>query len=113
MAGNFLKLYLSETCSIGEVIMVSRSGDWYVGRMVNTEVRVYSTEGGESEVASCGTISGSFLLTRCCIKEGGGNCFGTVVSPHPLKYIILRSSCAARCLFQPLATHKPDVCLKT
>ena len=63
MAGNFLKLYLSETYSIGLVIMVSRgmSSAKMVERMVNTEVRVYSTEGEETELASCGTITGNFL----------------------------------------------------
>ncbi|KAL5268742.1 hypothetical protein ACHWQZ_G002552 [Mnemiopsis leidyi] len=60
VAGNFLKLYLSETYSIGLVIMVSRgmSSAKMVERMVNTEVRVYSTEGEETELASCGTITG-------------------------------------------------------
>ena len=38
--------------------MVSRGADRFTGRMVNTEVRVYSTEGGEIEVASCGKITG-------------------------------------------------------
>ena len=63
VAGNFLKLYLSETYSIGLVIMVSRgmSSAKMVERMVNTEVRVYSTEGEETELASCGTITGNFL----------------------------------------------------
>ena len=56
LTGNVLKLYLSQAYSIGEVIMVSRVG--FPHRMVNTEVKVYSTVGGEVELASCGTISG-------------------------------------------------------
>ena len=63
VAGNFLKLYLSDdTYSIGKVILVSRIYDNFAQRMVNTEVRVYSTDGGETEVASCGTITGKFLI---------------------------------------------------
>jgi hypothetical protein len=57
VAGNFLKLYLSRGYRIGEVRMISRPGD-YTTRMVNTEIRVYSTETGETEVASCGKITG-------------------------------------------------------
>ncbi|KAL5268743.1 hypothetical protein ACHWQZ_G002553 [Mnemiopsis leidyi] len=60
VAGNFLKLYLSHTYSIGEVILVNRkyvNGYYSQERLINTEVRVYSTEGGEKEVASCGTIT--------------------------------------------------------
>lgn len=56
MTGYFLKLYLSQAYSIEEVIMVSRFG--FPHRMVNTEVRVYSTVGKEVELASCGTITG-------------------------------------------------------
>ena len=63
VAGNFLKLYLSDTYSIGEVFMVSRSRNGYRDRFMNTEMRVYSTEGGEVEVASCGTITGNFFGT--------------------------------------------------
>ena len=60
VAGNFLKLFLSETFSIGEVIVVCRKSDYngIADRMLNTELRVYSTEGGETQVASCGTITG-------------------------------------------------------
>ena len=58
MAGNFLKLFLPQAYSIGNVIMVSREGWVFVERMVNTEVRVYSTVGGENDIASCGTITG-------------------------------------------------------
>ena len=61
MAGNFLKLYLSKAYSIGEVKMISRPKDDnhdYTDRMVNTEVRVYTTESGENEVTSCGKITG-------------------------------------------------------
>ena len=60
--GNFLKLYLSQMSSIWEVIMVSRDGDTFRDRFMNTEVRVHSTEGGETEVASCGTITGNMLF---------------------------------------------------
>ena len=59
VAGNFLKLYLSQAYSIGQVKMTSRRGLHYVKRMVNTEVRVYSTVSGETEVTSCGKISGA------------------------------------------------------
>ena len=59
VAGNFLKLYLSQTYSIWEVIIVSRLGWQFEGRMMNTEVRLYLTEGGQIEVASCGIISGN------------------------------------------------------
>ena len=59
VAGNFLKLYLSRAFSIGQVNMTSRRGLHYVMSMVNTEVRVYSTVSGETEVASCGKITGS------------------------------------------------------
>ena len=58
MAGNFLKLYLSKAYSIGNVIMFSRPGKAYAERMENTEVRVYSTVGGENNLASCGKITG-------------------------------------------------------
>ena len=58
MAGNFLKLYLSRAFRIGKVIMITRSGSWFVERMVNTEVMVYSTVGGENKLASCGKITG-------------------------------------------------------
>ena len=58
VAGNFLKLYFSNAYSIGEVIIVSRASHQFTERMVNTEVRVYSTVGGEIELASCGTITG-------------------------------------------------------
>ena len=58
MAGNFLKLYLSQAHSIAEVKMISRNAPWYVERLMNTEVRVYSTDDGEIEIASCGKITG-------------------------------------------------------
>ena len=58
VAGNFLKLYLSQAYSITTVKMTSRLGLGFVTRMVNTEVRVYTTEGGETEVTSCGKITG-------------------------------------------------------
>ena len=58
VAGNFLKLYLSRVDEITTVKMTSRAGHGVVARMVNTEVRVYTTEGGETEVASCGKITG-------------------------------------------------------
>ena len=58
VAGNFLKLYLSQAYSIGQVNIISRAGLEYVKRMVNTEVRVYSTVGEENELASCGKITG-------------------------------------------------------
>ena len=61
LAGNFLKLYLLRTSSIGEVFMVSRDGDLFRDRFMNTEVRVYS---GETEVASCGTITGNFQFNN-------------------------------------------------
>ena len=38
--------------------MVSREGWVFVERMVNTEVRVYSTVGGQNDLASCGKITG-------------------------------------------------------
>ena len=71
VAGNFLKLYLSQAYSIGQVEMTSRRGHRYDERMVNTEVRVYSTVSGETEVASCGKITGasdSKLSSSCYIK---------------------------------------------
>ena len=61
MAGNFLKLYLSNVYSIGEVEMVSRVNGAnlkYRPRMLNTEAKVYSTVDGETEVGSCGIITG-------------------------------------------------------
>ena len=58
VAGNYLKLYLFQADKITEVKMTSRPGRGFVLRMVNTEVRVYSTENGEREVASCGRITG-------------------------------------------------------
>ena len=54
LAGNFLKLYLSQAEGIGAVILISRKDEWYVERMVDTEVKVYL---GDNEVASCGTIT--------------------------------------------------------
>ena len=61
VAGNFLKLYLSKAYSIGEVKMTSRDGNSFYNRIVNTEVRVYSTGNGEMEVASCGKITGKSM----------------------------------------------------
>ena len=58
VAGNFLKLYLSQAYSIGQVKMTSRAGFSFVKKIVNTEVRVYSTVGEENELASCGKITG-------------------------------------------------------
>ena len=59
VAGNFLKLYLSRTYSIGEVKMVCRYGNGFAERIKNTEVRVYSTKNVETEVSSCGKITGN------------------------------------------------------
>ena len=42
--------------------MVIRSGYAYETRMRNTEVRVYSTEGGEREVTNCGIINGIYFF---------------------------------------------------
>ena len=38
--------------------MIHRKNLEYAGRIVNTEVRVYSTAGGEEEITSCGKITG-------------------------------------------------------
>ena len=79
LANNFLKLYLTQTFSIGKVIMVSREGWPYAERMVNTEVRVYSTVGGENELASCGKITGKSSLQKTdstrqlCVAFLGGS----------------------------------------
>ena len=62
IAGNFLKLYLSQAYSIGDVIMFSRKGDLMNNRMINTEVRVFSTYSGENALTSCGKITGKNLL---------------------------------------------------
>ena len=56
VAGNFLKLYLSRAYSITEVRATSRIG--MEDRMANTEGKVYSTTKDETEVASCGKITG-------------------------------------------------------
>ena len=78
MAGNFLKLYLSNVYSIGEVEMVSRVNGAnlkYRPRMLNTEAKVYSTVDGETEIGSCGIITGRsdyiyyFRLIINCKKE--------------------------------------------
>ena len=63
MAGNFLKLYLSKSYSIGKVIIISREGISFSKKMNNTEVRVYSTVGGENELKSCGKITGAVAYT--------------------------------------------------
>ena len=72
VAGNFLKLYLSRTYSIGEVKMVSRVGNVYAERMKNTEVRVYSTKNIETEVSSCGIVTGNefyiVLFVKCLLS---------------------------------------------
>ena len=60
VAGNFLKLYLTETSSIWDVIVVGRNQ--FLQRMNNTEVIVYSTVDGETEVANCGKITGNSEL---------------------------------------------------
>ena len=59
MAGNFLKLYLSQAYSIGDVIMFCRAGKAYADKMINTEVRVYSTVSGENDLVTCGIITGT------------------------------------------------------
>lgn len=59
--GNYLKLYLSQANFIRLVKMANRGSDIYEqDRIVNTELRVYSTGNGETEteVASCGKITG-------------------------------------------------------
>ena len=68
--GNFLKLYLPDTFSIGEVILVCRRSDYdgIADQMLNTEVRVYSTDGGETEVARCGTITGNHVINHCLVR---------------------------------------------
>ena len=63
MAGNFLKLYLAQMWSITRVEITSRVGDKYVNRMKNTEVLVYLTVGGETEVSSCGKVPGKKCST--------------------------------------------------
>ena len=56
--GNFLKLFLSEAYRVGKVVMVSREKESFGNRMVNTEVRVYSSGREVIEMASCGIITG-------------------------------------------------------
>ena len=79
LTGNFLKLYLVQTYSVGKVTMVSRKGYAFADRMVNTEVRVYSTVGGENELASCGKITGKSSLQKTdstrqlCVAFLGGS----------------------------------------
>ena len=58
VAGNFLKLFLSQAYSITEVKITSRDGLAFAKRIVDTEVKVYSTVSGETEVANCGKITG-------------------------------------------------------
>ena len=64
VAGNFLKLYLSQAFSITEVKMTSRP-DIFVERILNTEVKIYSAPTGEKEaeidMASCGKITGKII----------------------------------------------------
>ena len=69
VAGNFLKLYLSQAYSIGEVKMISRSGRNIARRIVNTEVRVYSTVSEESELTNCGKVTGKHHRFKA---TGGG-----------------------------------------
>ena len=64
MAGNFLKLFLSRAYSIGVIKITSRAEKWAVRRMFNTAVSVYSTDNGETEVASCGVITGKLLAVE-------------------------------------------------
>ena len=59
VAGNFLKLYLSQRYNIGEVKMTSRKGGSMSVRMLNTKVLVYSTDAIDVPVATCGTITGT------------------------------------------------------
>ena len=62
--GNFLKLYLTQEYSITELEIFSRSGD-FIKRLKNTEARVYSTVNGETEVSSCGIITGKLSTKEC------------------------------------------------
>ena len=73
VAGNFLKLYLSQAYSIGQVKMTGRAG--YVELIVNTEVRVYSTVSGETEVDSCGKITGASSFKVMKVLESITNSF--------------------------------------
>ena len=63
MAGNFLKLYLAQTYSIGKVIIISREGHSFSKKMNNTEVKVFSTVNGENKMKSCGKITGAVTNT--------------------------------------------------
>ena len=62
VVGNFLKLYLGGSYKIERVKVTSRGeGSAYLGRLRNTEVRVYLSTGDadvETSVASCGKIHG-------------------------------------------------------
>ena len=58
VAGNFLKLYLSQAYSITSIEITSRSGSTYIQRMKNTEGKVYVTMDEEIEVESCGVLTG-------------------------------------------------------
>ena len=62
IAGNFLKLYLSQDYSIGEVKFISRPNNNFVNRMQNTELKLYSSGESEIEIASCGKITGTYEL---------------------------------------------------
>ena len=53
---NFLKLYLSETYRIGSVKLTHQNRKDLKGRVIGTEVMVYSTQGGETKVLTCGDI---------------------------------------------------------
>ena len=61
VAGNFLKLFLSQPYFIWEIKITNRGGDRYINRLKNTEVKVYSTVDGLIEVRNCGTITGKTL----------------------------------------------------
>ena len=65
VAGNFLKLYLSQAFSITEVKMTSRPDRFFVERILNTEVKIYSAptgdKGAEIDMASCGKITGKII----------------------------------------------------
>ena len=78
VAGNFLKLYLAQIWSIASVEITSRSDlDLYVERMKNTEVFVYLTAGGETEVSSCGIVPGK-AISAICLHKMASITFSTV-----------------------------------
>lgn len=63
VAGNYLKLYLSQVYSISQVKMTVR-GDCCKDRIVNTEALVYDTMGGIEalEMGTCGIIASEKCL---------------------------------------------------